>query len=1757
MKYAKLLIVSFVLIVCIILGVSNVSAVDSTNRIIEDSQYDSVQYTQVIVNDENNQLINESNDSSVVVGDSSNQVISENNDNCIYVNGSGGKDYTNNGTSWASATKTLNWALYLAKDNTTIYIADGTYSGDDNSKITITKSVNIIGSTNTVFNGLNKNYFFTISDGVTVSITNITFINALKKASSSQDKRSMFGGVLDVKNATVVINNCAFNNNRIEYPSSINKNNYGGAISNLGNMTIINSRFNGNSMASEATYYAYGSDVYNNGTLKIFDSTFKGSYVGDFAFGGSISNEGNLTLTRVVMSGSSAAQQTKGSVIYNSGSCTMINSTIKDSFVSRALFNVLYGVVYNAGKLVATGCIFTNNGGIAQSSIPVYKGTVNIYNVGEIDISYSAFLNNKPLSESYADFFEDGGQNICLDNNWWSTNENPFNSSMKINVNKVNSWLTLVGSPDYSALNINDSINISAIWKSSSGKPVNVNLIPIFDVSFNTWVNGTTQTITKKLANGSATINYNWTQKKGGYEVSITLGDFSQKVLIDVGKLQSNITVNVNNINYTETLVVDVNVSGLNSLMPTGNVSITINRNTYVEKLINGKATFNIAGLLAGNHTLNIVYMGDSEYARSFAVNNVTVNKCHLELDLSIAEIKVGETATIIAHITPKNVQIYARVYVNGIGKSIVVLNKEYTPIYLKNYGEGIYNITVETWGSELQERLYEMTSASGVLKISKYETNLTVNSSDVKVGENATITIKISPKDVKGEATIIINGEESKIFLNDEITNITLHDLSAGKYNVTVIYLGDSKYANSSASTSFSVLKESCNLTVDIVQNDNLTGVVNIKTNPNNCTGLIGVYVNNVFYQVNLVNGEAKILINFTKGTNYIYVYYPGDKYYDYASWNTTINITAKCILTGEDVIMVEGDGSKYTVKVTDLEGNPFTYVVVVLKVDGITYNVVTNNVGKASLPLNLTAGSYVISATYDYTTIYNNITVKALDFNLSVDDISYGEDAVIRANFNALINGSITFVIEDYLNKTVEVISGNASYTLSGLKLGTYTLEAIYNSKLSKTTTFVVSRATPKLNVDIKDVLAGQDEVITLTLPNDATGQAIFIVDGTTYTKTLNNGVATITIPNLTLGNHSLRVIYSGDSNYNNNSVDMVFNIKNSLSKTVIDVNNTVYGENIYVIASVTPGATGNVTFILGNITKTAELKNGKATAIFNNKLNAGNYSIKANYLGNSVYSKSSDEKLFNIAKANSHIEIITSEIEFNKNVRIWAIVNDDATGNVTFRILGLYSPRNKTIVNGNASWLISPLPSGSYVIVAVYNGDNNYLASNTSKVISLNQTRSVLKVDVEVGEEIITFTASLKTESGEAITGNVTLEVGNNLYKIVVVDGIGTRSIDKLPVGKYTYSATYKGTDKISRAIDSGAFEVKNIDYNVILTVPNVKMIYHDGTRLIATLTDKQGNPIENAPIEIIINGKTYDRKTDEKGVASLGLNLDSGIYSVIVKFKGLLNYTPVTKYVNVTIEPTVKGLDVVKMFRNDTQYYAIFTDSQGNVLKNKDITFNINGVFYTRTTDNQGIAKMTINLNPGKYVITAINTVTGEQSGNNITVKSLIIQKDLTKYYLNASRFEATIYNKDGSLATNKEVTFNINGVFYHRNTDEKGRVSMAINLRPGEYVITTMFDGLAIGNKVKILPTLITSNLNMKYRDGSSFTAQTLDGQGNPLAGQNISFNVNGVFYHRTTGSDGVAKLAINLMAGEYIITSYWGDFQTGNTIKIS
>ena len=339
-------------------------------------------------------------------------------------------------------------------------------------------------------------------------------------------------------------------------------------------------------------------------------------------------------------------------------------------------------------------------------------------------------------------------------------------------------------------------------------------------------------------------------------------------------------------------------------------------------------------------------------------------------------------------------------------------------------------------------------------------------------------------------------------------------------------------------------------------------------------------------------------------------------------------------------------------------------------------------------------------------------------------------------------------------------------------------------------------------------------------------------------------------------------------------------------------------------------------------------------------------------------------------------------------------------------------------------------------------------------------------------------------------------------------------------------------------------------------LLIQAPDVEKYYNGTERFVVTVTNFQGNPVVNQSVNITINGRTYTKNTDENGTASIALGLNSGVYNVTTAID---NNTFVDSVV--TILSTVNGTDVVKMYGNATQYYATFLDSEGKYLADGTVVkFNINGVMYERkVSGNKGLAKLNINLPAGEYVITAMNPVTGEKAANNITVLSIITEnKDITKFYRNETQYTVKIIGEDGNVVgAGEPVTFNVNGVFYTRETDEFGIAKLNINLPPGDYVITAEYKGCKVSNDIKVLSVLTADDISMKYYDGTQFVATLVDGQGKPYAQQTIRFNINGVFYNKVTDSFGQAKLNINLLPGEYIITSSYNGLNTANKITIT
>ena len=244
------------------------------------------------------------------------------------------------------------------------------------------------------------------------------------------------------------------------------------------------------------------------------------------------------------------------------------------------------------------------------------------------------------------------------------------------------------------------------------------------------------------------------------------------------------------------------------------------------------------------------------------------------------------------------------------------------------------------------------------------------------------------------------------------------------------------------------------------------------------------------------------------------------------------------------------------------------------------------------------------------------------------------------------------------------------------------------------------------------------------------------------------------------------------------------------------------------------------------------------------------------------------------------------------------------------------------------------------------------------------------------------------------------------------------------------------------------------------------------------------------------------------------------------------------------------------DLEMFYKNGTRYEVTIIDSNGNPLANQTVTITINGIDYTRITNENGIASLAINLNPGIYTVTA--TFNGTSINSTITVLSTLTSDNVIKYYKNGTQYYVTVVDGQGNPIANQKVYLNINGVIYERITNENGTAKLNINLNPGNYIITvTGPNGEMKSNNITVLSKLVSEDLTKEFNKSATYNVTVLDDNGNPVANQTVSLNVNGVIYERVTDENGVARLNINLLPGNYIITATCGSSVTSNKITVN
>ncbi len=479
----------------------------------------------------------------------------------------------------------------------------------------------------------------------------------------------------------------------------------------------------------------------------------------------------------------------------------------------------------------------------------------------------------------------------------------------------------------------------------------------------------------------------------------------------------------------------------------------------------------------------------------------------------------------------------------------------------------------------------------------------------------------------------------------------------------------------------------------------------------------------------------------------------------------------------------------------------------------------------------------------------------------------------------------------------------------------------------------------------------------------------------------------------------------------------------------------------------------------------------------------------------------------------------------------------------GEVTYDING--AAKKASVINGIAR--LANIP---------YEALNNFKA--TFNAVGYNQsTGSILfsrstAVTLDAGSEYnpILIAAKVADEYGNKVyQGIVTFIIGNERFKVNVVDGMASLSHVFEKQGSYSVSAYYED--------DSGIYYSSNAskDISVIFkdTVINLNFDSFDnvdnGVTIIATVVDNFGQPVSRGQVTFNYGGKS--KKVDvADGKASLECIFDNvGMNTVSADYADGYYYNPSGKQITLNVSKIKVNLDA----KVDITFNEVIIDFSISSHIDENIDVYVDGQYY-QIKSKDGKASVSLNgLSVGKHTIKA--NIASKVYESDLYETDFAISKSKTQLicsdeiiYLSSSMYyHAGLKDSWGNAISGAELTLKILDKSYHGTTDSSGNVVFKIELDVGSYAAEVSFEGNDwYFGSISSKPLTVKSSIDLpavnKYTYNSIYSAVLYDGQGNPLKNKQVEVTVAKTIHTAKTGSDGMLNLVFTLSPGTYSIS---------------
>lgn len=423
-----------------------------------------------------------------------------------------------------------------------------------------------------------------------------------------------------------------------------------------------------------------------------------------------------------------------------------------------------------------------------------------------------------------------------------------------------------------------------------------------------------------------------------------------------------------------------------------------------------------------------------------------------------------------------------------------------------------------------------------------------------------------------------------------------------------------------------------------------------------------------------------------------------------------------------------------------------------------------------------------------------------------------------------------------------------------------------------------------------------------------------------------------------------------------------------------------------------------------------------------------------------------------LYNQHKVDTNIDLSQKTAKIGDIVEINVNIKDNKTGlAVDFGIVEIYL-NNKLISSNNVTGLaisksITVDESKSfYNISVIYKGNNKYANSSNSAILRISsiplETVIISKDLTKYYKNGSQFDVVLKDVLGNVLVGKIVkITINGVTYNKITNDkGEARLSINLFP-GVYNITVLFEDDDNY----------VKSLNTNKIVVLSKIITKFVDNNKFIVKLVNDDGTPKTNASLAIIANGVQYNRITNGSGEARLNVRLNPNNYIFAVTD----GQEVVSSSVNVL--STIETSDISMFYKDGTKYSVKLCDLDGNIMPNKNVAITINGVTYNKVTDSNGVAYLNINLNPGTYSVWA--TYGDKTVCNTVSISPMVVSMVSSSVNIQQGTFYKVKFSDAlSNPIVGQEVGILINGIMYHRVTDELGVASIKINLNPGSYMV---------------------------------------------------------------------------------------------------